>query len=919
MAQRTQSLTNKPRLGDYSSNSPLATVTNEEIKLTGQVNVENILNVLPQVAPDVTSNSNNPGGGIATVDLRALEPNRTLVLINGKRVVPSDDDGTVDLNNIPAALVDRVEVITGGASAVYGSDAIAGVVNFILKRDFEGVAVGTSYGVSDEGDGREWEMNAAIGSNVADGKGNVTFFVNYADREGILASERDYTAIDNATGSSRNLAGRIVNSATNPFLSDSEGAANVPDNDGEVWINGCSPLSGTSTALVFNNDNTVEGFCNLLPETNGGIGDRYNFVPTNFIKIPQERVNIAGTSYMELGDSGIEAYLEGFFTDSRTGNQLAPSPLVSSAGVTIDPDLLNPLLLTPELLAALATRPVDDAPAVIERRFAEFGPRGDDFDSNTYQITAGLRGDLWGNWTWDGYFQYSRAEFVETITNDLSKLRLQNALDNCPVGSDPECAALTLSDGPLDLFGIGGITEGWADYLRISQIVNTLVFERQMIGVSTTGSLFDMGAGDVEAALGFEYRDDSSDFIPDDYYVRGDIVGFNQQLPIAGSVDVFEYFAELYMPLISGMDWVDILALEAGYRYSDYSSVGGVDTYKIGLEWGVNEWVRFRGMYQKATRAPSVFELFQAGDEGSPTVTDPCDAPATPTIALQCQSGTAEQIALGVPGVGLDPAEVAAFVQPNTQIRSILTGNANLDPETADTWTLGAVVTTGTGLTATIDWYQIEIEDYIGRLFGGEQALIDACYTGLDPVACSQLDRLPSGDLDITAIALSNLSQLQTSGIDLAIAYTTDLEELIGMGGELTLGTAWTWTNEWVLDGTDYAGTYTFDWFTFPDWKGNIRATYENGPVTFSWRWRYTSNVNQNFTTSLARTFGGSEYHDVTALYRPADGVELSLQVENLFDTEPEQYTGNNIQSNTDPLIHDVVGRFFRVGVNAEF
>ncbi|MEO7385481.1 MAG: TonB-dependent receptor plug domain-containing protein, partial [Gammaproteobacteria bacterium] len=316
---------------DYDSISPIATVSSEVIQATGRTNIEQVLNTLPQVVPGLSATSNNPADGTATVDLRGIGPTRTLVLINGRRVNPSTNEGVVDLNNIPTRLVERVEVVTGGASAVYGSDALAGVVNFILKDDYEGIELGYQTGISDESDGYENQVDLLLGGNFADGRGNATLFGSWYQRDDISQADRSYTAVDLQGGSGTGVAGKLDNVPLNPF-SDQDAV--------------------DAGGYAFNADGSARLFVNNLTELDGQPGDRYNFAPANLLLTPQTRVQIGALGKFDINDQ-VEAYTELNFTDSRNATQLAPTP---ATNILIDRD--SPFL-QPDVQAILDGRTVD--------------------------------------------------------------------------------------------------------------------------------------------------------------------------------------------------------------------------------------------------------------------------------------------------------------------------------------------------------------------------------------------------------------------------------------------------------------------------------------------------------------------------------------------------------------------------------
>ncbi len=875
---------------DYDAVSPIATVTSDVIQATGRTNIEQVLNTLPQVVPGLSATSNNPADGTATVDLRGLGPTRTLVLINGRRVNPSTNEGVVDLNNIPTRLVERVEVVTGGASAVYGSDALAGVVNFVLKDDFEGIEAGYQTGISGESDGYENQVDLIMGSNFADGRGNVTLFGSWYDREEISQADRSYTAIDFQGGSATGIAGRLDN---------------VPLNSLDESVLG---------NYAFNADGTPRLFINQLPETNGGVGDRYNFAPANLLLTPQERVQIGGLGKYDINDQ-VQAYAELNFTDSRNATQLAPTP---ATNILVD---LNSPFLAPETLALLATRPDPDAPGVLRRRMVEVGARKQTVDSTLSQITVGLRGDIgFRNWSYDTYYQYGRTDFDQFTFNDVSNSRFTAGIAGCPadyLSLVPDCV-------PVNPFGAGNITPEMADFIRLNFADNT-VFERDLVNASINGDLFEMPAGTAAFAFGVEWRKDKSTYTPDAAKQSGDIEGFNAQQPIAGDFDVFEVFGELLVPLI------DTLEAELGVRASDYSTVGDVTAYKAGLNWTPTDQIRARAMYQRASRAPSLFESLQNGDQDFPFASDPCAGitPQGDTVYDPVDNPLTQETIDFCAAQGI--IDVPNNAQPNDQLESFNYGSPALGEETSDTWTAGIVYSPGfvQDLRLSLDYWNITVDDYINDLNGGAQGIINACFESADLNSTACFDsalNLPlifrsiSGELQVN-IPLVNASELETSGVDFQMDWAIPVGD-----SSVALNVIVSWLDEYVLDDVDYAdstGFYNINIGSLPEWRTTARATYGIGPVDVTWTIQYIGDMtNQGnlpeFGDSGYINIGSQTYHDLSAAWAIDEHWELSGGIRNLFDREPPIFD-NNIDQNTDPAQYDMVGRFYFAGIRTKF
>lgn len=898
---------------DFVANSPVSTVTAEQIETTGSLQVEQILNALPQVVPGFTAASNNPSDGTATVDLRGLGPQRTLVLVNGRRTVPATKGfSSTDLNTIPTGLIDRVEVMTGGASAVYGSDALAGVVNFILKKNYEGLELGTQYGISGFGDGEQFNLSLLAGANTADGRGNVTTYVSYYDRDQVLPdlTDRPWSYYSNAGGSATGVA-RMDNVPLNPFAPQATQA-------------GCA-ASATSRNIAFNPDSTARGFCNdgNFPS----VTDRYNFSPVNPLMSFDERWTATVLGRYDINDV-LEANFEVNYADNRNGAQLAPTPMT---GLKIA--VTNPFL-TPSALAVLATRPTPAADAVFRRRMIEIGARQQDHNNKTFGMNFGLNADL-GDWKVESYISYGRTEFTDTTRNDVSRSRVYASQSGTTAACSAAALAIFPSCVPVNLFGEGTISAAGANFLRLNFTDNT-VFERTTASAVASGKLFTLPAGDLSVAIGVEYREDEFSYTPDNSHASGDIFGFNMEKAVSGGYSVGEIYGEAVVPLVADAPGMKYLGLELGARWSDYSSVGNVTSYKAGGEWEPVDGLRFRAMYQRASRAPNVFELFQAGDQGFPPATDPCSTanvntgaatPVTdPTILAMC---TAQ--------LGANPNTIG-YVQPNSQLEAFFFGNPNLAEEVSDTYTVGLVWQPEfiPSLKMTLDYYDIKVDGYIGSINGGTQGTINACYASgsFASAACNDTAvgaltyRDSTGELKVR-VPLGNVSALRTKGVDLGVTYGLGMDwwgsKPQSFGDKVDIQLNVTYLDSYVLDGIDYKGSlgaYNIS-ATLPEWKGVVRVGYDIGPVRLTYMGTYwDSMINQGNIPAFAD--GGYSnvdaywYHDINAQWAVNDTVEIFGGVRNIADEEPPVFDNAN-DGNTDPNSYDVIGRYFYVGGKLKF
>jgi iron complex outermembrane recepter protein len=934
---------------DLSSTAPVTVVSPEEFRLTGAVNVEQVLNTLPQVLPGLTGFSNNPGNGAVTLNLRGLGSTRTLVLVNGRRWMFYDTNQIVDLNTIPQFLLGGVDVVTGGASAVYGSDAVAGVVNFRL-RDIEGLELGGSYSLTDRGDGARYQINAAIGSSFDDGRGAVTMYANYTRRESISQGAREYS--ERASGD-----GCIVPGSTGrgdigtPFPS---GIA-VPTclaRGGEI---GFVPQgSATTPTGTFNAGPTGAQSTFIFNPTGGGSRpfqdpqDLYNFAPDNFLQLPQERYLIGAYGHYEFTD-GIEAYSEVSFVRNEVSQQLAPTPAgLANVPLFVGSPFFNDqtrglLLQNP----ANATLGADYRNTQVNFRFNDIGDRTSIASREAFRVLGGVRGGITDNINFDAFYSYSRTTNTNLQRGNISASRFRNALtvDFAPGTSTLRCAdASARSAGcvPLNVFGTGLASPAALRYISIDA-TNIVESELTNAVASISGTLFNLGFGadDIGFATGVEYRKMGSNFIPDTFLASGDVLGFNAGLPTSGSYDVKEVFGELRVPIIQD-GFVHLLELNGAARYSDYSldRVGGNWTYNFGGDFAPIPDIRFRAMYSRAVRAPNVQDLFGGASTGFPGATDPCSdrgqaSERTDALRAFC-------IASGVPA----GAVFTRGVQPNAQIQADFGGNPNVGEETSDTYTIGAVIQPRfiPRLNITVDYFNITVKDTINTRLGGLGSALSLCFNTVqnlsDPTCAAFVGKrntgtgalgLNSGGLN-PVLVQDNVGKLETSGIDFQVDYTLPL-----FNGELGLFYLGTWLDEFrntpvaLLPAREFIveGTYGQ-----PEYRHNVRVTYTQGPALLSARWRYEGGMQDSrilntfigndrvgtAPTALPRpTIGAWNYFDLAASFDIDERMTINAGVNNVFDKQPPVLGANAEQANTLPSFFDVLGRDFFVGVNFRF
>lgn len=950
---------------DFNAPSPVTTVTAETIELTSTLSVENLLNQLPSVVAGNMATSNNSGGeSFATVDLRGLGASRTLVIVNGERVPASSTTGVVDINSIPSALIERVEVVTGGASAVYGSDAVAGVVNFVLKDDFEGAELSATYASSFDGHKPEFTLNGLIGGNFADGRGNMTAYASYYSREGVSQGDVPFAAISRGVAYTADGRPVVVGSAQEYWDAVAGGGGNYFSGGsgtsawGTIYNDGNNPFAGLGSAvagvgntnfLAGNYDTNCDGVANtsaydagnLSFDTSGKLtpfagsggctvpdraagSSRYNYGPDNYLILPSERFNISTVGHYDFAN-GVRLDLRLNYANTWQEVSLAPTPATGLV-VKLTPAMQD-LIQTKhaDLWAALQTRADPLADFNMDRRTNELGPRLGETKSSALSMIGTLSGEF-GNsgWDWSATASYGMNQLQDNGKNSANKTAFFQGLAGCqdengnPLGASalPGCV-------PLDIFGENTLTQEMVNFLTVPTFSTTDIEESRFAGF-VRGSLLTLPAGDLAAVFGFEWRESRASFQVDNEQRAGNIYGFNAIQDQGGSVGVTELYGELSLPLLRDLPGAKYLGLDFGYRYSDYTTVGGLDTYKIGLEYEPLDWVKVRTVFNSAVRAPSVFELFQNGDQGFPSVIDPCmiqggQAP-TGSLANLCN--------LQAPSVDF----TTGLTQANSQTEAFAFGNPDLKPESAETFTFGVVLQPKSfpigNFRASVDYYDIEITDIIASL--GASYWVNACYDSLDlnSTACSKVFRdQVTGQLDYVNTSRVNGGFYRTKGYDTQIDWSVDLADY-GWNGRVSVNELLTIVDELNFDGDDDVGNA---WASIGgasfDWKSVLSVTYDIGDWTIFGRWSYTPELNDvTFTNAIDESIyktPAASYVDVSARWNVTDSLQLTAFVGNLFDEQaPVLPIGvYNGQANTDVQIYypGLFGRNFSISARARF
>lgn len=919
---------------NISAISPVTSVSSQDLKVQGVTRVEDLLNSLPMVSADQGSAISNAATGTATVSLRDLGSNRTLVLINGRRLMPGDPTtpSAADINNIPAALVKRVDVLTGGASAVYGADAVAGVVNFVMDDHFQGLRVDANYGFNQHDqhdsyiaslvrdvndklpsssvmDGYNKDVTVIFGKDFADGSGNATGYIGYRKIEPVLQAARDFSACTLTAGGADIECGGSSTAYPGRFKNPATGLSWVPDAQGNL--------------------------------SKYGAAYAYNYGPLNYFERPDERYTGGVFMHLRLNDRA-EMYSEINFMDDQTVAEIAPSGAFfgggpgPNGGLTIN-CTTNPLLSAAEQADLCSAADANgNAEVIIGRRNVEGGPRQYDLRHTSYREVFGLRGEIADGWTYDAYAQNGTTYFNYAAINDVSYEKIENALNVITGPGGSVVCANSAAKGcvPYDIWSSTGVTPAATSYISELGTETGSTTERVLSGV-VNGDLGRYGVrlptdtAGVQVSLGTEYRQEKLGFLPDAALQAGDLAGVGGTvLPVSGQFHVWEAYTEASLPILDDRPYAKSLSLDAGERYSSYSEGFNTNTYKLGLEWAATSDVRLRGSFNRAVRAPNIQELYGPSGVAIDGSVDPCAGPmiagVSPTLA-QCERSGVTAAEYGK----IDPTVGVGY-------NGLTGGNANLKPEIADTKTFGVVFTPSflPGLSATVDYFDIRITQQIGRL-GADYVVTQCVYQGVD---CNLVHRSGAGSLwegqnGYVIDTNQNTGAVETSGVDVDTSYRFTA----GAIGSFNVALLGTWLDKFdnsPLGGSAYdcAGVYgSTCGEPLPKWRHRLRTTWMSpgGSVAVAATWRHIGAVNEeassaaNDSTIQDLRIGTRDYFDLFASYRWKERYTLRAGVNNVMDKDPpiisstlttvEPWNGN-----TYPQTYDSLGRYIFVGITAD-
>jgi outer membrane receptor protein involved in Fe transport len=922
---------------DYTSASPIVTVTQEGFERLAVTTPDQLIQTLPQMGSTFGATSNNPANaGIAAVNLHQLGANRTLVLIDGRRTVSADGAGTVDISQIPQLLIKQVEVITGGASAVYGSDAVAGVVNFVLDDRMTGLRASAFNGVADRGDGAQQAYDLAYGWRSKDDTRGLIAYGGYMRREGVLATQRPNTASTSSV--SFDAAGNAVITPAN--VSTLEDGVFVPSNSNlptqgavdQVFASyGFAPGTVPRNAqLGFNNDGTLFAFNPVTRNyRNGEASSPYfrNAAEGNLLQLPTERW-MAGA----IGDwaitPDIEIYARASYMNTRVERAISP------ASITNAPLPINNPFIPADLRTIINSRPSTN-PAQrnvinVSRNLSELGPRRSIFRTDQYQGVGGAKIAFFGDWSLDAYVSYGRVDRTNEQPGSFLNSRLTQ-LALAPNGGTGLC------EGGLNIFGQNTLSRECVDFIGYTPRSTTRVEQLTFEGAAT-GNLVTLPAGDVLLAVGASYREEKFAQQADPLSASGDAVGFRAEQSFAASFDVKELFGEISIPVFRDSPLGRALDITAGYRYSDYNTFGGVSAYKAEAVYAPFEAVRLRGSYQRAVRAPNVTEAFlPASIWNENLIEDPCSVQSSFRTGQLAGIDAAAVRSLCV-SQGIPESLVDQFVGPRGASGTIA-GNANLEPEKADTLTFGLVATpfrnspVFANLTASVDYYRIEIDNAIFQ--SSVDPLIRRCYNlnsgnpgyDSDNAFCGFFNRDPiTGNISNLRATFSNIGGLRLSGIDAQVDWRIPFSVFGGREDQnlnmnfvvsrLLTGEQQTISTDPFIDVLGSIGSASSQ--AFPKLRFTFSPQVTLGKLEFGARWRHISSmVTQASKISPGLLTLGTpavDYVDINVGIRVTDAFTLRFGAENVGDVQPPIYsTPVSADLNTDPQTFDTIGRRFFV------
>jgi len=983
---------------DYVSNSPTLSVDEGLLRNSATSALEVNLNKLPQFVPAQTPTAggdiqptatNTPGA--ATVSLRGIGANRNLVLLDSRRSTPSNASGVVDISTIPSAAIERVEIISGGASATYGADAIAGVTNFILKKNVQGLELDGQVGFTQEGDGLEYQISGIMGSDFDDGRGNVSIAMSVNTREASYQRDRswyrDLWADTSVSGTQffletpgiyfgyDNLPSAITTMFPNSSLP-SGGYTAYSNTDGSAFVNGSWYDNGAYTPYFEGFDGSVDGY--EYKVSDAGTLSQNN--TSSYLILPLTRYNFFTRGNYEIND-WLGVFAQGLFSHVSTYTRQEPGPITSGWSVSIDPTTLDADQLSSDMWNLLNSRADPDAPFELRAMMPE--DREGFTDVMTYNMLAGFEGSIPGtDWTWDASVNHGVSVTSSRQTGIYSLERLRTVLNSGNFGEGFSAtgnakdggfgASTATCTSGLNFFIVpeGGYSQDCLDAIR-ADLKNRSSMRQTIVEANLQGKLIELPAGELRAALGASYREQEYEFINDTLTSQGtsfqdQALGIYPSADSYGYYDAKELYAELLIPVLADLPFVNALNLEIGGRVSDYSTTGTSYTYKALGDWEVNDWLRFRGGYNRAERSPNIGELYLASQEtfGVNYAGDPCSLanPLSWSANPANANGNAVRAVCEQLMDRSGDANAKTLYYNGTQSNSTfgyawptLVGNSSLSTEKADTWTAGVVINSPfeapslSRLKLSVDWYDIYVKDAIAPLTvaAALQQCLDPNYNPLvltDPSAaadtayCQNIERNQSGAQGTVYTTYTNNGRFNVQGIDAQLDWGMDVGP-----GTLSANVVFSYLLKYksaalpTLPMVDYVGTFgtTENGLNSGAYEYRVLTTlnYRVGKLGLTLQWQHLPAVEDSSEATVATTTVGAPAYNLFHLngnYELTSDVSVRFGIENLFNKAPPltNYDPANDSPATTGLLsggsyssgyYDTNGRRMYVGANLRF